>query len=259
MANFPLSHARDLEGLAFIGQGYEVAQYQLHGAVFAGRAPTVVSRFVKRWSERKIIAVERLNRTGINRLRLTAGGREFLVASGVRATDLFAPRRPTALKDLSHVLWINDLRVSIGRVSPRPDIIMPAWTLQRQLAPGPSVIPDLLCIWKPSASALFSGGALVSEVDLGGESIQGVLRPKLQRLQIQLAEWAVDSPSLAIILTSGERRAAAIERTRPAGNPAMVVLPLPTDDAGEERFQLLRDLFQEKINKLLQKPQPRGT
>src|SRR5438128_267538 len=102
---------RDLEGLAFIGRGYEVAQYQLHAAVFACRASTVVSRFVRRWAQRKMISVERLNRTGINRLRLTAAGRDFLVASGVRSADLFAPRRPTALKDLAHVLWINDLRV----------------------------------------------------------------------------------------------------------------------------------------------------
>jgi hypothetical protein len=38
---------RDIEALAFIGKGYEVAQYQLHETIFPSRSPNVVSRFVR--------------------------------------------------------------------------------------------------------------------------------------------------------------------------------------------------------------------
>jgi hypothetical protein len=60
---------RDLAALRFIGEGYEVAQYQLHEAIFRERAATVVSRFVVRAQEQKLIVPLRQNRIGINRLR----------------------------------------------------------------------------------------------------------------------------------------------------------------------------------------------
>jgi len=243
---------RDLEGLAFIGRGYEVAQYQVHGAVFAGRAPTVVSRFVKRWAVRKIIAVERLNRTGVNRLRLTSSGRSLLVASGVRAVDLFAPRRPTALKDLAHVLWINDLRVAVSRLSPTPDVALPAWSLQRRFGTALPVIPDFLAVWQPTE--MICGGALACEIDLGGESIRGVLQPKLVLLRRQLNHWAAGSPSIGVVFTASSRRAAAIDELTSQREPAISVTSLPAEE-GTARFDILRGLIQGHISSsFFQKP-----
>src|SRR3954447_1472356 len=95
---------RDIEALTFIGRGYEVAQYQLHEAVFAARSPNVASRFVIRASKRGFIVAERLGGIGMNRLRLTRRGREFLVARGIAADELFAPAKAVALKDLAHTL-----------------------------------------------------------------------------------------------------------------------------------------------------------
>ncbi len=242
---------RDLEGLAFIGRGYEVAQYQLHASVFAGRAPTVVSRFVKRWTARKLIAVERLNRTGVNRLRLTPAGRDFLVSSGVRSTDLFAPRRPTALKDLAHLLWINDLRVAAARLSPVPDVALPAWTLQRRLGKRVPVVPDFLCIWQPDG---IRGGVLACEVDLGGESIRGVFQPKLERLRLQLAEWAADAPALGIVFTVSERRALAINECVRQAEPPILVTTLPCSAEAEGRFTALHDFLRRNTTSFFQKP-----
>jgi hypothetical protein len=236
---------RDRDALTFIGRGYEVAQYQLHGAIFAGRAATVVSRFVHRWSKHRMIVAERLNRTGFNRLRLTAAGRDYLVASGVRASELFVPRRPTALKDLSHLLWINDLRVAAARLSPPPDTILPAWMLQRRFGTAAPVIPDLLCVWLPRPTAV--GGALACEIDLGGESIRGVLQPKINRLQEQLANWAHGSPSTAVVFTTNQKRSTAIGNVRPEGEPQIVVASLP-DQQGEARFEMIRDLLQRYVN-----------
>src|SRR5579859_1822195 len=65
---------RDLSALRFIGEGFEVAQYQLHGAVFGNVSETVVSRFVLRSVRQDLLRVERLNGMGINRLRLTSKG-----------------------------------------------------------------------------------------------------------------------------------------------------------------------------------------
>src|SRR5688572_12634782 len=62
---------RDVRALLFIGRGHEVAQYQLHEAVFTGLSEGIVSRWVKRMVRREAIAVERWAKVGINRLRLT--------------------------------------------------------------------------------------------------------------------------------------------------------------------------------------------
>src|SRR4051794_20334596 len=50
---------RDIEALLFIGRGHEVAQYQLHMAIFAGLAEGIVSRWTQRMLKRGAIAVER--------------------------------------------------------------------------------------------------------------------------------------------------------------------------------------------------------
>src|ERR1043165_5704056 len=67
---------RDIQALLFIGRGHEVAQYQLHAAIFPGLAEGIVSRWTQRMLRRGAIAVERWAKVGINRLRLTPKGRE---------------------------------------------------------------------------------------------------------------------------------------------------------------------------------------
>ena len=73
---------RDLAALRFIGEGYEVAQYQLHESVSRGRSEVVVSRFVRRWADRGFLMIDRWNNIGVNRLRLTTFGRDELVMRG---------------------------------------------------------------------------------------------------------------------------------------------------------------------------------
>lgn len=203
--------ARDIEAFIFIGEGYEVAQYQLHEAVFPRLSEVVVSRFVRRWAKRGFLAVERWNNIGVNRLRLTPTCRDELVARGaVDAAQLFTPRKPVAPKDVPHTLWINDLRIVLQSVDPKFDVVLPAWSLQRRFAPAPRAIPDLLAIRKPDA--IGPGQLLAGEVDLGGERLNAVFLPKLLRLQELLDEWAGDSPASILILTKGAQRAAMLER-----------------------------------------------
>lgn len=69
---------RDIEALLFIGRGHEVAQYQVHIAIFHGLSEGIMSRWTQRMLKRGAIAVERWAKVGINRLRLTPKGRELL-------------------------------------------------------------------------------------------------------------------------------------------------------------------------------------
>jgi hypothetical protein len=191
--------ARDLRALAFIGEGYEVAQYHLQEAVFADLSPTVASRFVCRVIERRLVAGERLHNVGMNRLRLTDSGRELLVSFGHRAEHLFAPRRPVALKDLAHTLRINDLRVILGSRKQPPSELFPAWMLQR--LHSADVVPDLLAVWRARASVPRS--VLACEVDLNTENLARVFLPKLKCL----AESLTGERGAVLILTNGRRRA----------------------------------------------------
>lgn len=202
---------RDLEALAFIGRGYEVAQYQLRTAVFPGLSEVVCSRRVRRWVKLGLIAVERWMRVGINRLRLTTKGRELVVAAGVATEgELFVPTKPVALKDVAHTLWINDLRVLAGEGIPfRAGSVAPAWLLQRKLQPAPVAIPDLLLARKPVAGR--PGRLLALEVDLGSERLS-VFLPKLRLLAGVLQEWAGGGASGVIALTRGPRRLESLRR-----------------------------------------------
>jgi len=134
---------RDIEALAFIGRGFEVAQYQLHEAIFASRSPNVVSRFVIRASERGFIATERLGGIGMNRLRLTRRGREFLVNRGITEDELFAPAKAVALKDVAHTLAINDLGTPEPAVAHLSRVVLAAAPL---LGPGDTRYPRAL-VW----------------------------------------------------------------------------------------------------------------
>ena len=202
--------SRDVDGLRFIGEGYEVAQYALHEAVFSGLTPNVVSRFVTRWHRRGVLAAERLNGIGMNRLRLTAAGRDLLLERGLAHPDeLFAPRKPVALKDLQHTLFINDARVALGRLPSKPDLTLAAWALQRRFAPRPMVVPDVLAIWRRRANA--DGLLLVCEIDLGGESLRAVFMPKLELLRREVDRWRGASPAVVVVLTHGVRRVATLK------------------------------------------------
>lgn len=231
---------RDIRALLFIGRGHEVAQYQLHEAVFTGLSEGIVSRWVKRMVRREAIAVERWAKVGINRLRLTRAGLDLLTNAGVKTSDLFTPRTATALKDVQHTLWINDLRVAIPRLALPPDVVAPAWVLQRQLGESADAIPDLLAIRKPRGTD--RGFVLACEIDLGAERLKGVFLPKLARLVGAVQRWADQSPAAILILTRGGRRAQAIREGIGAGSPLpMLVATLPAT-AGREG---LRDLQRE--------------
>ncbi|MBV9496871.1 MAG: replication-relaxation family protein [Acidobacteria bacterium] len=228
---------RDCEALAFVGRSYELAQYQLHAAIFHGRAPNVVSRLVQRAKRLGFISAERLHGIGMNRLRLTNSGREFLVARGVaRREELFVPQRAVALKDLAHTLAINDLAVALRQLRTPPTPILPAWFLARALGGASEVVPDVLAIWRrPNAAEL----RLACEIDLGAEGLRTVFLPKLERLTVSLASPQTDAGIL--ILTRGERRLqhlAGFARTAP-----IPVLPfLLPETAGRARIDLLRHL-----------------
>jgi hypothetical protein len=203
-----LLSARDIEALTFIGEGFEVAQYQLHAAIFPTVSAVIVSHFVKRSVANSLIAVERWNRIGINRLRLTASGRRTLIDHNVDAASLFAPRRPVATKDMAHTLWINDLRVVFRRSEMAFDTILPAWQLQRRLSPPPPAIPDVLAIRRTDLRR--PGFMCACEVDLGGERLAKIFLPKLMKLSMLIRDWSGDSSSAVIVLTRGTQRAGSI-------------------------------------------------
>lgn len=232
---------RDLEAGLWIGKGYEVAQYQLHEAVFHGRSPVVVSRFTKRWRERGYLLVERWNRVGMNRLRLTARGRDVLRLHGAEPDELFVPSKPVAPKDLSHRLWINDLRVVLGSLPKKPELILPAWALERRFVPRLPAIPDVFAVTRNGSSST----VLAIEVDLGGEPLRSVFIPKLDVLQGVLGDFAKgNSASAILVLTSTERRRDAIAA---ATSELDVSIPIAVEtlpkECGREGLRELAKMF----------------
>lgn len=238
-SSFKLS-ARDIEAFVFIGEGFEIAQYQLHAGVFAGLSEVVVSRFVRRWAGRGLLAVDRWNNIGVNKLRLTSTGRDELVARGVAgAAQLFTPRKPVAPKDAAHTMWINDLRIVLRDSASKFDLILPAWMLQRRFAPAPRAIPDLLAIRKPDASG--PGQVLAAEVDLGGERLNAIFLPKLLRLQDLMYEWAGNAPASILILTKGAQRAAILQRFAGEALTIPTAVALLPDENGREGLRQVRE------------------
>jgi hypothetical protein len=217
---------RDIAALTFIGEGFEVAQYQLHAAIFPSVSAVVVSHFVTRAMRNGWIVGERWNGVGINRLRLTADGRELVGRAGRDERSLFVPKRAVASKDVAHTLWINDLRVVLLRNGCCAfDVVLPAWQLQRRLSPAPAAIPDVLAIRNDSAGP----PALVfaCEVDLGGERLAGTFLPKLKTLHSLLVEWKGGADAQILVLTQGVRRAQAINNFAEANELAIVAACLP--------------------------------
>ena len=238
--------ARDLVAGVWIGKGYEVAQYQLHEAVFPGRSAVVVSRFVKRWRDRGLIAVERWNRVGMNRLRLTTLGRDHLLLSAdAKPEDLFVPARPVAPKDVAHRMWVNDLRVVLGRLPRKPQHILPFWLIERTFLPRPAAVPDVLAITTQPASLL------AIEVDLGGEPIQSVFVPKLRLLQEVLRSASKGGRAAILILTSSPKRQESILSNTAALDPSVpiAVESLPPV-SGREGLPALQRMFTPSIHSL---------
>jgi hypothetical protein len=200
--------ARDIEALTFIGEGFEVAQYQLRAAIFPDVSEVVVSHFVQRALRNGWIAVERWNGVGINRLRLAPSGRAVLIGAGCDSDSVFVPRRAVASKDVKHTLWINDLRVVFQTCEPRFDALLPAWQLQRRFAPAPAAIPDLLAVRKMNGNQ--RGLVCACEIDLGGERLKNVFLPKLAILSKLLEDWSDGSPNVILVLTSTPRRVAIL-------------------------------------------------
>lgn len=245
---------RDLAALRFIGEGYEVGQYQLHEAIFRERAATVVSRFVVRAQEQKLIVLLRQNRIGINRLRLTARARTLLVDRGIAHPDeIIVPQKSVSPKDLAHTLWINDLRVAASHLVPPPDLALPAWALQRRLQPAPQAIPDLLAIWKPTMTRC--GLAIAGEIDLGGEGLT-VFLPKLGRLLNLMEDWARPASGLVLVLCRGEQHGDSIRRElqRKAMRTPHMALQVETlpEEPGRESIVWLAALLLRTMRRLVQ-------
>lgn len=209
---------RDIDALRFIGRAGELAQYQLHDRVFGAVSEVVVSRFVRRAVQRDLVAISRWRGIGINRLRLTARGRALLIANGADASEIFLPRAPIAEGHIEHQLWIVDTLIVLAKASRTPDLLLPAWALQRRFAPRPVAIPDVLAAFTEPADkpALLLG----VEIDRGSERLNAVFLPKLEKLCTVLATWAGSATAVIVLLTNNTRR-------RDALRAACSALPLP--------------------------------
>lgn len=230
---------RDVEALVFIGEGYEVAQYELHEAVFRSRAPNVVSRFVVRVERLRLIVAERLHGFGVNRLRLTAAGAAHLGSHGIPCERLFVPRRAVALKDLAHTTWINDLRVAFMGLPQPPDVIHLAWQLARESAGMSPTIPDLLAVWRSAVNRIAL--TFACEVDLGAEPLADVFLPKLDRLCHDLRSHA-EGERAVLVFTKGTRRLRRIEERRESFPLPLLPFLLP-DETGPSAIAALRGLI----------------
>jgi len=215
--------SRDLAALGFIGQAGELAQYQLHEQIFGDVSEVVVSRFVQRATKRDLIATSRWRGIGINRLRLTARGRAHLVQQGVDANELFVLRSPIAEGHIEHQLWIVDALVVLGRAARKPDLLLPAWALQRRFTPRPAAIPDVLAsfVSPPEQPALLLG----VEIDRGSESLASIFLPKLEKLCDVLSTWAGGADCAIVVLTNNMRRRDALRtRAEPLALPVIAEL-----------------------------------
>lgn len=215
--------SRDLAALQFIGRAGELAQYQLHAQVFGDVSEVVVSRFVQRATKRQFIATTRWRGIGINRLRLTTRGRAELVQHGVGGEELFVVRNPIAEGHIEHQLWIVDTLIVLGRAARKPDLLLPAWALQRRFTPRPAAIPDVLAsfVTPPEQPALLLG----VEIDRGSENLASIFLPKLGKLCDVLSTWAGGAASAIVVLTNNLRRRDAL-RTRAEPLPLPVIVEM---------------------------------
>jgi len=232
--------SRDLAALQFIGQAGELAQYQLHAQVFGDVSEVVVSRFVRHALKRDLIATARWRGIGINRLRLTTRGRSELMRHGIGVEELFVLRNPIAEGHIEHQLWIVDSLVILGRAARKPDLLLPAWALQRRFTPRPAAIPDVLAsfVSPPEQPALLLG----VEIDRGSENLGSIFLPKLAKLCDVLSSWAGSAACAIVVLTNNLRRRDAL-RTRAGPLPLPVIVELLPQTPGRPGLAELATTF----------------
>lgn len=232
--------ARDLAALRFIGRAGELAQYQLHAGVFGDVSEVVVSRFVQRAVRRDLVVVSRWRGIGINRLRLTTRGRSLLVTHGVHADEIFTPRNPIADGHIEHQLWIVDTMIVLSGAARTPDLLLPAWALQRRFPERPAAIPDVLASFPaPGAKPALLLGV---EVDLGSERLKAVFLPKLEKLSSVISTWAGEATPAIVLLTNNLRRRDAL-RAAAADLPVAVVAELLPRMPGRPGLAELTEIF----------------
>ncbi len=231
---------RDLAALRFIGNAGELAQYQLHEQVFGDVSEVVVSRFVQRATKHELIATTRWRGIGINRLRLTTRGRSYLLQHGVTADELFVLRNSIAEGHIEHQLWIIDTLVILGQAARKPDLLLPAWALQRRFTPRPAAIPDVLAsfVSPPEQPALLLG----VEIDRGSENLASIFLPKLEKLCDVLSSWAGGVACAIVVLTNNLRRRDAL-RTRAEPLPLPVIVELLPQAPGRPGLAELATTF----------------
>jgi hypothetical protein len=231
---------RDVDALRFIGRAGELAQYQLHEGVFGAVSEVVVSRFVRRAVKRELVVTTRWRGIGINRLRLTSRGRSLLIANGVDASEIFVPRTPIAEGHIEHQLWIVDALIVLGQASRTPELLLPAWALQRRFAPRPVAIPDVLASFTEPADkpALLLG----VEIDRGSERLNAVFLPKLEKLCEVMATWAGSATAAVVLLTNNARRCDAL-RAATASLPLPIVVEMLPSALGRPGIADLRKTF----------------
>jgi len=229
---------RSLEVLRFIGEGGEVTQPQIHERFFRGRSDAVLSRAIQKLAAHGLLVIDRWNKVGVNRLRLTTAGRTLLHTAGVPEHAIFLLRKAVAPAHASHTAWINDLRVVVAESERRPVFALPAWALQRLIRPLPPTIPDLLVHFgadgKPALTIAF-------EVDLGSERLRTVFVPKLQLLHTIMRSWS-SGAHIIIVLTAGARRAALLRAQLSVHETSagIIVDTLPAG-SGRQAIAALRD------------------
>ena len=233
---------RDIELLHFIGFHYEVSQGQAHAEIFRGLSEVVVTRRVRSLADAGLLAIDRLNKTGINLLRLTPKGLDLLVEVGRSEADYFVPRKAVALKDLAHTLWINDISVMLRAKDPAPVTVLPAWQLQRRWDPSPGAIPDLLAIYEiPDIAKKI---VISIEVDLGAERLNATFLPKLEKCaELLVNEWAPNDLAVIVVFTKGRRRALSLLKAATASLPVPIIVQLLPSASGRETLRLISRAF----------------
>lgn len=233
---------RDIDLLDFTGFHYQVSQGQGHAAIFPGLSEVVVTRRVRSLAADGLLVVDRVNKTGINLLRLTEKGRDLLVDTGRTQSDYFVPRKPVALKDLAHTLWINDISVMLRSFEPRPITVLPAWQLQRRWVPSPGAIPDLLAIY--DLPTIGKRLVIPIEVDLGAERLKATFLPKLGMCAGLLTnEWAPYDPGVIFVFTKGRRRALSLLKMAPGSLSVPIIVQLLPNASGRETLRALSRAF----------------
>lgn len=238
----PKLSARDADVLVFIALAREVAQYQIHALFFAGLSEVVVSRCIRRLFGLRLITVDRWRKVGINRLRLTPNGADYLLEYRLAAEEqIHVAARPAADKDIAHSLWIVDLLVLFRMFAPAAEAL-PCWHLRRRLHAAAGVsIPDVLAIPRKPKAPL-----IAVEVDRATERMAVVLQ-KLRALDGTLATLASDADAAIVFLTVGVRRVQAVRKAVGEAplRASIVVESLP----GEPGRPGLRSLGQTVFNR----------